>query len=317
MMRLGWYGFRVRFWLGIVGLGSAAVLLSPGFGLAATARQETFAAPEKAVDALIAATRAGRTAELIKILGPEAEKLIRSGDPIADKAARTHFVAAYDASHRLETESAAKTVLIIGEENWPFPIPLVRQGSVWRFDTAAGKQEILNRRIGRNELSVIEVCRAYVEAQREYAAKDRLGNGILEYAQHFVSTPGKHDGLFWETGSGQEQSPLGPLVAQARAEGYDGRTPHIKPRPYHGYYYKIIKRQGPHAPGGAKDYVVDGHMTAGFALVAFPARYGDSGVMTFIVNQTGIVYEKNLGPETGKIVANLTEYDPDDSWTAP
>jgi hypothetical protein len=316
MMRLGWYGFRLRFWLGIFALSGAALMSSAEFGLAATARQETFAAPETAVDALIAATRAGKTAELLKILGPGAEKLIKSGDPVADKTARTHFVAAYDASHSLETEGP-KALLIIGPENWPFPIPLVRQGSVWRFDTAAGKQEILNRRIGRNELSVIEVCRAYVEAQREYAAKDRLGSGTLEYAQHFVSAPGKHDGLYWETSGGEEQSPLGPLVAEARAEGYDGRTPHVKPRPYHGYYYKIIKRQGPHAPGGAKDYVVDGHMTGGFALVAFPAKYGDSGVMTFMVNQTGIVYEKNLGPETAKIAANLTEYDPDDSWTAP
>lgn len=300
----------------IFALIAGAILSATGFAVAAS-RQETFSTPERAADALVGANRAGSTAQLLEILGPDAESLINSGDPVADNAARARFVVAYETAHKLESEGADKVVLVVGQRRWPFPIPLVRQGPVWRFDSEAGKQEILDRRIGRNELDVIEVCRAYVEAQREYAAEYRHPGGKLEYAQHFLSTPGRHDGLYWPVSGSEKQSPLGPLVAQARAEGYGARAPHAPPRPYHGYFYRILTRQGPHAPGGARNYVVNGRMTGGFALLAFPARYGDSGVMTFMVNQTGIVFEKNLGAATAKIASHISEYDPDHSWTAP
>lgn len=311
MMRSGWNRLATTSWFSIAVLSVVATLSSPS-ALAAEAQQETFAAPEQAVDALVAANRSGSTPELLKILGPESEKLISSGDPIADKAGKDRFIAAYDASHKFESQGADKVVLIVGKQDWPFPIPLLRQGSVWRFDTKTGEREILDRRIGRNELNVIEVCRAYVEAEREYAAKDRLGSGHLEYARHFLSTPGKHDGLYWPTGAGQEQSPLGPLIAKARTAGYIAKE--NESRPYYGYYYRTLERQGPNAPGGARNYVVNGHMTGGFAMVAFPARYGDSGVMTFVVNQNGIVYQTDLGPETDSIAGSMTQFDPDATW---
>jgi hypothetical protein len=276
-------------------------------------QQDVFATPDAGVTALIAATRADQKAELLKILGPQAEKLVHSGDKVADKNTRARITAAYDKAHKLETEDDGRQVLVVGEEEWPMPIPLVYVGSGWQFDTAAGMDEILNRRIGRNELNVIEVCRTYVDAQREFAAQHKLGDHGHEYAQRFVSTEGKQDGLYWPTAEGQPESPFGPLIATATAEGYSDKALG-KLTPYHGYYYKILKAQGPHAPTGAKDYMVDGHMTRGFALVAFPARYGDSGVMTFIVNRHGIVFEKNLGPATAKIAARITTFDPDDSW---
>jgi hypothetical protein len=194
------------------------------------------------------------------------------------------------------------------------PIPIVKQGERWHFDTAAGEQKIIDRRVGRNELNVIEVCRAYVAAQREYASKDRLGDGLHEYATKFPSSAGKHDGLYWQASANEEQSPFGPLVASARKEGYR-REPHHGPAPYHGYYFRILTRQGPHASGGAKDYIVAGHMTRGFALLAFPAKWGDSGVMTFVVNQHGIVFQKNLGPDTARIAPAIKQFDPDLSWS--
>ncbi|MFZ0889998.1 MAG: DUF2950 domain-containing protein [Candidatus Binataceae bacterium] len=316
MMRTGWNGLGVVWWLGIAALSVAATLSTAGARAFDTgAQQATFSAPERAVEALIAANRSANTAELVKILGPESEKLVSSGDPVADTAGRNRFIAAYDVSHKLDSRGADKAVLVVGKEDWPLPIPLVREGSVWRFDTKAGEKEILDRRIGRNELKVIEVCRAYVEAQREYAAKDRLGSGHLEYAQHLLSTSGKHDGLYWATGAGEEQSPLGPLIAKARAAGYFAKD--NESSPFYGYYYKILTRQGPNAPGGAKDYIVDGHMTGGFGLLTFPARYGDSGIMTFIVNQNGIVSQKDLGPETASTAGNMTQFDPDATWKTP
>jgi hypothetical protein len=302
----------VKSWLRVVGLSVAVAATASAPVDAASGRQATFASPEQAVEALVAASRSARTTELLRILGPEGRKLIESGDPVADRRGRERFVAAYDLSHRIEQAGADRASLVVGQEDWPLPIPLVREGAVWRFDTKAGAEEILNRRIGRNELNVIEVCRAYVEAQREYAALDRLGNGLHEYARRFMSTPGKRDGLYWPANPGEEESPLGPLVARAQAEGYRG----VGGRriPYHGYYFKILTRQGQHARRGALDYVVDGHMTRGFALVAFPAVYGDTGIMTFIVGRHGIVYEKNLGPSTATLARQMTEYDPDSTW---
>jgi hypothetical protein len=316
MRRTGWNRLKAVWRFGIAALCIAATLSTAGAGaFAAEAQQETFSAPGQAIDALVAANRSGSKAELLKILGPESEKLISSGDPVADKIGRDRFVAAYDASHKLESRGADKTILIVGKEDWPFPIPLVRLAGVWSFDTKAGEKEILDRRIGRNELKVIEVCRAYVEAQREYASKDRLGSGHLEYSQHLLSNPGKRDGLYWPTGAGEEESPFGPLIAKARAVGYFAKD--NESAPFYGYYYKILTRQGPNAPGGAKDYVVDGHMTGGFAMLAFPARYADSGIMTFTVNQDGIVYQKDLGPETASIAKSVTQFDPDATWKIP
>jgi len=284
--------------------------------MAAAAPQKTFAAPAAAVDALIAANRGNRIAQLLSILGPGGLKLIRSGDPVADRRGRALFVSAYDEAHKLDYENDRKAILIVGADEWPLPIPLVREHARWRFDTKAGAQEILDRRIGRNEISVIEVCRAYVAAQREYFAKKLGPGGLAEYAQHFMSRIDRHDGLYWPVKAGEEQSPLGPLIARARAAGYRPGTPHPKPRPYYGYYFHILTGQGQHAPGGGKNYIVDSHMTGGFALIAYPATYGDSGVMTFIVNQNGIVYQKNLGPETIRIAAAVTQYDPDPNWKA-
>lgn len=313
MMRKVGSSLLIGLWLGATGMGIVAIPASSAMA-AAVAQQKTFATPETAVDALIAANRDNSTRELLAILGPDGAKLIRSGDPVADKRGRERFLAAYDEAHQLELDGQDKAILVVGKEEWPLPIPLVRQQAGWRFDTKAGMEEILNRRIGRNELSVIEVCRAYVAAQREYAATGPGPDGRPEYAQHFMSTDGQHNGLYWPVKPGEEESPLGPLIAQARAAGYAPGAPHTKPRPYYGYYFHILTRQGNSAPGGARNYVVDGHMTGGFALIAYPATYGDSGIMTFIVNQDGIVYQKKLGPATARIAQQITRYDPDVSW---
>jgi len=301
----------------VVALGVAAILAWPVMpSLAADAAQKQFESPEHAVDALIAAVRSGRTADLLAIFGPQGKSLVESGDAVADKNGRARFVASYDNNHSLATQPDGRITLVLGKDDWPFPIPLVKAGQVWHFDTAAGADEILNRRIGRNELSAIEVCRAYVDAQREYSSKDRNNDGIREYAQHFTSHPNQHDGLYWPVKPGEEPSPMGALVARARDEGYESVGTRTKREPYHGYYYRILKRQGPDAPGGAHDYIVGNHMIGGFALVAFPAQYGASGVMTFIVNQDGVVHQKNLGPDTEKIARELKAYDPDPSWKA-
>ncbi len=276
----------------------------------AATTQDNFPSPEKAVEALVFATRNDHTTELTKILGPGSDKLVYSGDDVADNTARDNFTAAYDKAHKLEDGGNGRVVLLVGDEEWPMPIPLVHGNNGWRFDTKSGQGEILNRRIGRDELNVIEVCRAYVEAQRDFSAN----TSTHEFAQSFQSTDGKHDGLYWSVKDGEAQSPLGPLIASATAEGYSETATLDKRVPYHGYYYKILKQQGEHAAGGAKDFMANGQMSGGFALIAFPATYGDSGVMSFIVNQNGIVYEKNLGPQTADIASKIALYDPDDSW---
>jgi len=280
---------------------------------AADVKQKTFSTAQEAVDALIAANRSSSKSELLKILGPDADKLINSGDPVADTEGREKFIAAYDAAHKLEDQGSDKKTLVVGNNEWPLPIPLVRQNDKWRFDTEAGEQEILDRRIGRNELNVIEVCRAYVEAQREYADEHSLGDGKHEYAQRFLSHDGKHDGLYWPTNAGEQESPLGPLIAFAQAGG----TSNEADQPYHGYYYKILTAQSENARGGAIDYISGDHMTEGFALLAYPAKYGDSGIMSFIVNQNGIVHEKDMGSDTANISAQIKQYNPDDSWEIP
>jgi hypothetical protein len=302
--------FLVALRLAVGGIGLTAIAASAGMA----AGQTTFATPAAAVDALIAANRHSATGELLAILGPAGAKLIRSGDPVADARGRARFLAAYDAAHRIESEGRDKAVLVVGKEDWPMPIPLVREHGRWLFDTKAGANEILDRRIGRDELSVIEVCRAYVAAQHEFAARHASSGAAAEYARHFMSRGGQRNGLYWPVKPGEEESPLGPLIARARAAGYTPGSPHTKPRPYYGYYFRMLTRQGKHAPGGARNYLVNGHLTGGFALLAYPARSGDSGIMTFVVNQDGIVYQKNFGPMTARIASRITAYDPDASW---
>lgn len=292
-----------------------ALTLAPAPGLpivGADARQRAFATPEVATTALVEAIKAGDRKAVLEILGPEGTTLVSSGDAVADKKVGERFVAEYDLAHRLEG-GGGKVVLYLGPDDFRFPIPIVPDGITWRFDTRAGKEEILNRRIGRNELNAIQVCLAYVDAQREYYSGDRNADGLREYAQRFASAPGKRDGLYWETKPGETPSPLGPLVAAARAEGYEARRGG-SPASYHGYYYRILTVQGPDAPGGAYSYLAHGRMIGGFALVAFPAQYGVSGVMTFIVNHDGVVYERDLGPNTAAVARAMKQFNPDPSW---
>jgi hypothetical protein len=287
-------------------------LFVPVQGYAAQASQKTFASPEEAVKALIDAATAGNQEELMAIFGPAGREVLSSGDAVDDKAVKEQFLKAYEVKHALIREGDTKAVLQIGAEDWPFPIPIVKRGEKWSFDTKKGKEEMNNRRIGRNELSTIQVCLAYVDAQREYAAKDRDGDGLFEYAQKFWSTPGKKDGLYWETKPGEEESPLGDFAARATGEGYKKTS--NKPVPYHGYFFKVLKAQGKNAPGGAYDYLVKERMIGGFGMVAYPAKYGVSGVMTFVVNHDGIVYEKNLGKDTTKIAQAMKLFNPDKTW---
>jgi len=283
-----------------------------------------FATPDEAADALARAVRNGDLPRVRRMLGPGGGRLIHSGDPVADRAGRTKFIQAYDAAHRVLIGNDGGATLILGPEDWPLPIPIVRNSQGWHFDTPASAQKIIDRRVGRNELNVIEVCREFVSAQREYASVDRLGAGLHEYAGRFESGAGRHDGLYWDAAPGEPPSPLGPLMARARAEGYakgpnekgsNGKAP-ASLQPYHGYYFRILTRQGAHAPGGARDYKVKGHLTGGFALLAVPARWGDSGVMSFMVNQNGIVFEKNLGPDTARLARAIGSFDPDPGWNA-
>ena len=265
-----------------------AVLWNPSVCEAA-AMQKHFASAEDGVQALITAAKAGDLKSMLDVLGAAAQPLVTSRDPVVDRNDREHLANAYEESHSLVMSNDRKAVLQVGKDDWPLPIPLVKDADGWRFDTRAGQEEILNRRIGRNELAVIEVRRAYVDAQREYNLRNPQGDTLLQYAQQFASTDGERDGLYWATKPGDEASPLGPLVADARGEGYR-KGERGKPIPYHGYYYRILKAQGRDAPGGSYDYVVNGKMMGGFALVAYPASWGNSGVMTFIVNHDGVVY---------------------------
>jgi len=282
------------------------------------AGEERFSSPQAAVDALKAAVEASDTNALHAIFGPVGHALV-SVDVV--EAAEEHelFMSRVKEKVNLVAASDSKQELQLGADGWPFPIPLVKQDGQWLFDVEAGREEILNRRIGANELGAIQVCQAYVQAQRDYASEDRNADEVLEYAQHLRSTPGAHDGLYWTTRTGDELSPLGPLVAQARGEGYRRKTKILtdEPSPYHGYFFKILTRQGKHAPGGKYNYIINGHMIAGCALVAWPAEWGNTGVMTFIVNQRGKVYQKNLGPKTASIAAAMTIYDPDPTWIPP
>jgi len=286
-----------------------ATLLCTAASIAAA--QQAFKMPDEAASALVNAAKTGDRKAMVTVLGPDGEDIVSSGDEVADAATRQKFVAAYDAKHQIAMEGDSKAIMVIGPEDFPVPIPLIRKDGMWRFDTAAGREEILFRRIGRNELDAIQSCLAYVDAQNDYAEKDRTGAGINTYAQRIISQPGKKDGLYWPTSQGGEASPLGELIAQATAQGYrvgGGRTP------FHGYYFNILTKQGEAAPGGELEYIVRGKMIGGFALVAYPAEYGNSGVMTFIVNHAGDVFQKDLGPGTAKLAGRMSSYNPDKTW---
>jgi hypothetical protein len=287
------------------------VLLFFGSAHAQTVKQRTFASPEEAVKAFIEALKSNDVKALDAILGPGSRDLVSSGDPVADKAVRERFLSRYGEKNRLEVTDA-KANLSLGNDDWPFAVPIVKKDGLWRFDAKAGKEEILARRIGQNELSAIQFCLAYVDAQREYTLKDRDGDGLLEYAQKFGSDKGKKNGLYWKAKEGEEQSPLGPIAAAAYSRGY--RKKGENPQPFYGYFYRILTGQGKNAPGGAYGYLAKGNMIGGFALVAYPAKYASSGVMTFIVNHDGVVYEKDLGRNTEKAAQAMKLFDPDSTW---
>ena len=286
---------------------------TPKPSVASKIAQTTFATPEDAGRTLYEAMKSGDWKRVYAVLGPGSGTLIYTGDKVEDTATRDMFVAAYDKSAKFDREGDTRATLLIGEKDYPFPFPLVKGAQGWNFDARAGAEEIVNRRIGENELSAIQVCLAYVDAQREYVLKDRNNNGLLEYAQKLVSPPGTKDGLYWPTKEGEPPSPFGPLAMRAAGEGY-GMDKSGVPRAYHGYHYKILTAQGPDAAGGAYDYRVRGKMIGGFALVAYPARWGVSGVMTFVCNHDGVVFEKNLGSDTQKTAQAMTLFNPDSSW---
>ncbi len=277
------------------------------------AKPKSYTSADEAVQSLIAAIKTNDDKALLSIFGEEGKDIISSGDPVADQQGRKRFLTKYEEKSRLLAGKDSMN-LLLGNDEWPFPIPVVKRGSTWFFDTAKGKEEILNRRIGENELSTIETCLAIVDAQREYAMMDIDGDGVPEYAEKLMSDPGKKNGLYWESKEGEAPSPIGPVLAEARKEGYSGKNATGSGLPYHGYYYRALKAQGKNAEGGAYEYVIRGKMIGGFALVAYPAIYGNSGVMTFIVNHDGIVYQKNLGKDTAKYADAMKQFDPDKTW---
>ena len=283
-------------------------------GAAQSSQPRIFPTPDDAVTTLVASAKKGDLDALLAIFGSDGRELLASSDPATARKNRQVFVVAATEQWHLTDAGANRKTLVIGNEEWPFPVPLVKEAAGWRFDTAAGKEEVIARRIGHNELAAIETVRAYVTAQRRYAAQGHDGNRPGVYASMFRSDPGKENGLYWPAARGQKRSPLGDLVAQAAEEGRAVGTSGKEPSPFHGYYFKILTAQGRSAPGGAKTYVVDGKMSAGFALVAWPAQYDVTGVMTFLVNDAGIVLEKDLGPGTDTIAATMRAYNPDASW---
>ena len=277
-------------------------------------KQQTFTSPEDAVRALAAATKAGNLDQLLTLFGPDAQDLVDSSDPATARRNQQVFTVAFAEGWRLVNQGTNRKVLVVGNEGWPFPVPLVNEAHRWRFDTAAGKEEVLARRIGRNELAVIDICRAYVAAQHRYARDGHDGNQPGLYATKVRSDPGRQDGLYWPAERGSKPSPLGDLVAEAAKEGRPIAGERPAPTPFHGYYFKILTGQGPNAPGGAASYVVDGAMSGGFALVAWPVDYDGSGIMTFIVGKDGVVRQKDLGPETETLAPAMAVYNPDATW---
>src|SRR5271166_5561615 len=298
-------------WANLTKFAAVAILLAGCFPTRCMAQQQgqkTFSSPEDASNALVIATQSNDEKAMLEILGPDGKQIVSSGDDAEDAESRATFVQRYQEMHRLVKEADGTTVLYIGAHNWPTPIPLVNKGNSWYFDTEAGKNEILYRRIGRNEISTIQVCQELVAAQKEYYAAQHN-----EYAQKILSDEGQHNGLYWKAADGEPQSPVGPLVVSAFAKGY-AKTQDGAPIPYRGYYYLLLTRQGKNGPGGTKSYIVNGKMTEGFAFVAYPAEYMSSGVMTFIVNQDGVVYEKDLGKKTDVLAKAMKEFNPNSSW---
>ncbi|HXQ27228.1 MAG TPA: DUF2950 domain-containing protein [Candidatus Acidoferrales bacterium] len=298
-------------WANLSKLAAVAILLTgcfPTRSMAQQPGQKAFSSAEEASNALVTAAQNNDEKALLDILGPDAKQIVSSGDETEDADNRANFVQRYQEMHRLVKEPDGTTTLYTGAENWPMPIPLVNKGNSWYFDTAAGKKEILYRRVGRNEISTIRVCQQLVAAEKEYYSTQHN-----EYAQKFLSDEGQHNGLYWKAADGEPQSPIGPLVASAVAQGY-APGHHSAPTPYRGYYYHILTGQGAGAPGGAKSYIANGKMTGGFAFVAYPAEYRSSGVMTFIVDKDGVVYHKDLGKNTAVLAKAINEYNPDSSW---
>lgn len=291
----------------------AVLLTSRTSAAQAISGQKTFSSPSEAVKNLMDAARSGDPAQLVPIIGPQAGALIASGDLGAAKQVLANFVKAYNEKHAISSEAQGFEFLQVGKGDWPFPFPIVRDGETWYFDIDRGNEEILDRRVGRNELGAIAVCEGFVQSQKDYAAKGHDGNFHGIYAQQFHSDPGKQNGLYWPVSKGQPESPMGPLVASAALENSSQQSAG-DPAPYYGYFYKILTAQGPDAPGGEKSYIVDGKLTGGFALIAYPAKYASSGVMTFIVNQDGIVYQQDLGEQTTDLASKITTYNPDSSW---
>lgn len=294
----------------IVWLGAAQAALAN-----APEPQRSFASAEEAASAFVAALRDHNEADLHAILGPDADRVIHSGDKYADQELQQRFVALYDEKHAIGQPSAGHAELDVGPDDWPLPIPIVESDGRWTFDTKAGEQTIVDRRIGRNELSAIRTLLASADAQRDYFDRAKQATGTGVYAMRLLSTPGHQDGLYWPVAEGETESPLGPLVDAAQEAGYPGEQVGGKPIPYEGYYFRILTAQGPNGDGGAKSYVKSGRMTGGFALVAWPARFENSGIMTFIVGPDGDVYQKDLGPDTARIASEMKAFDPDLSWT--
>ena len=310
-MRRTKLNFNKFHWANLPKLAAVAILLTgcvPSRSMAQQPGQKTFSSPEEASDALVAAAQNNDEKAMLDILGPGAKQIVSSGDETEDANNRGNFVKRYQEMHRLVKEPDGTTTLYAGMENWPMPLPLVNKGKLWYFDTEAGKKEILYRRIGRNEMSTIRVCQQLVAAEKEYNAQ------MKAYAQKFFSDEGQRNGLYWKAAEGQPQSPIGPLVASAVAEGYTASHDDAPPTPYRGYYYHILARQGANAPGGAKSYIANGKMIEGFAFVAYPAEYRTSGVMTFIVGEDEVVYRKDLGKNTAVLAKAMKDYSPDSSW---
>jgi hypothetical protein len=296
----------------IVGL-FAGFALVVGVSATATA-QPSYASSDDAAAALVAAARSQDTVALRAVLGPGSAPLVSSGDRHADEAAMRRFVEAYDAGHALLPDGSDRMMLEVGSNNWQLPIPIVQREGRWYFDLHQAAQEIIDRRIGRNEIAAIRVCLAYVDAQSDYFERKKQETGSGAYAKRLVSTQGRHDGLYWPATGGQADSPLQPLVSQAQDEGYPGQMPNNSLAPYQGYFFRILISQGAEAASGAKKYVQNGRMTGGFALIAWPARYASSGIMSFIVNQDGVVFQKDLGPDTARLATNITRFNSDPSW---
>jgi hypothetical protein len=297
-------------WLSIGPCPTLAVAAQPP----GASSQMTFAGPEDATTALLDAVKQGDQKQLLAVLGPGSDALINSGDQVADAANRQKFVDNYQAQHKLAEVSPGHDILDVGINDWPLPFPLVQVNGRWQFDSRAGAQEIVNRRIGRNEIAAIRVALTYVDAQRDYFDRTKQAGSTGEYAQRLISTPDTHDGLYWPAAAGEPESPFGPLVAQAVEEGYPGDIVSGRQIPYQGYYFRILKAQGENAPGGAKTYMAGDRMTEGFALVAWPASFGVSGIMTFVVDQDGVVFQKDLGRSTAAVAAATTRFDPDLTW---